>query len=273
MPIEFDCEVRRVSRDEYHELDYRVMGHAFAVHRTLGSMQDERVYQNALRNACSQDGLSVHTEVPILCRHGSFEKCYSIDALAENAVVYELKAMRGLDDRHRGQLLNYLLMLGLGTGKLVNLGTSSVESEYVTTQCATEDRYRFDLDVGNWQPRGDRSRLLVDFLRSVLSDWGAFLSIDLYRDALVHLLGGEQNVLVQSPVFYDGAFAGYSRFHRLDKQAAFEVTGHTESRHLDTVRRHLQRRLDSSAFTALDWINFAGPTITVMTLQCNQSTT
>ena len=45
MPVTHDIVTRSISRDEYHEIDYRVMGLAFEAHRKLGRMCDEVVYQ------------------------------------------------------------------------------------------------------------------------------------------------------------------------------------------------------------------------------------
>ena len=41
-------------------------------------------------------------------------------------------------------------------------------------------------------------------LRELLGDWGAFLQLPLYYDALVHFFGGSDRVIQEIPVIRDG---------------------------------------------------------------------
>lgn len=266
MPI--DCDIRgcRLSRETFHALDYRVLGHAFAVHRELGCLQDEPVYQEALHRYCRRDALASRREVPIVCRHGSFEKTYYIDLIVDEAVIYELKAVAAFETAHRSQLTHYLALTGVNCGKLVNFRPASVETEYVTTQIGHDDRRRYEVDWAEWKESTERTHAFRQCLTELLADWGASLSTSLYSDALIHLLGGPEQVLTKSPVICDGEVVGKTRMCALDDQNAFCLTGFADPKAIASRERHIRRQLAHSSFQFMHWVNLNGPDIRIKTV-------
>ena len=111
MPIILPRTLKRLSRDEFRELDYAVMAQAFACHNELGRLCDERAYQVDLAErlrASGFDPVTVNSRIDV--EHGSFRKTYRIDLIVADAAIYELKATAELAREHEGQLLNYLLL-------------------------------------------------------------------------------------------------------------------------------------------------------------------
>src|ERR1041385_8295473 len=121
MPISHDLNNRPPSQDEFRDLDYQIMKQVFAIHNELGRLHDEKIYHNELAYRCRQTGFdTVATEVPISVSYQSFSKLYEVDLLLNGGALYELKTVTALSGEHRKQALNYLLLLGIHHGKLLN---------------------------------------------------------------------------------------------------------------------------------------------------------
>jgi GxxExxY protein len=84
---------------------------------TAGEGMEEQHDESRLRRL----GSSVASQVPLHLVHSSFRKTYFLDIVADEGVVLELKAAEALNDRHRAQLVNYLFLLELSHGKLINV--------------------------------------------------------------------------------------------------------------------------------------------------------
>ncbi|NIS38718.1 GxxExxY protein [Candidatus Saccharibacteria bacterium] len=133
MPIQLGVKTTEISHDDYHTIDYEVMGIVFSIHRESGRFWNEKIYQNELAYRCQKAGLKdVATEVPIYVSYKDFIKTYSIDLLINN-VIFELKAAQNLTGEHKKQIINYLMLTGLNHAKLINLRPSSVLHRFVTT--------------------------------------------------------------------------------------------------------------------------------------------
>jgi len=155
-----------MTRDEYHALDYAVMGLVFDVHKKLGRLHDEKVYQRKVAQECERNGYDARLEVPVRVTFESFSKTYFMDLVIDQSVVYELKAVEVLDDNHRNQALNYLLLADIGFGKLVNMRPASVTSEYVTTTVTPEDRQDVRYDMSAWVAGDEESERLASSSRT-----------------------------------------------------------------------------------------------------------
>ncbi|MCI0446866.1 GxxExxY protein, partial [bacterium] len=128
MPITHGVEIKTISKDDFYLLDYKVMGLAFSIHREMGRFWNETIYQNELADRCQKSGFDkVATEIPIQVSFKDFCKSYYADLLVDNAVIYELKTAQALSGEHRKQTLNYLFLLGMQRGKLINMQPASVE--------------------------------------------------------------------------------------------------------------------------------------------------
>src|SRR6266545_2625967 len=190
MPIIPPPGLRRLDEEEFGSAAYRAMEVVFQVHNEFGRLFDERIYHTEIAKRLHGS----RTQVPVEMVFESFRKVYYLNLLYADGAVFELKAVDALMDRHRAQELNYLLLLDLPHGKLVNLRTELVEHEFVNAPWRKEERLRFDVDDVGWTEAEDGvdvKRLLVAILR----DWGVGLEIPLYEEALTHFLDEELKVV------------------------------------------------------------------------------
>lgn len=264
MPITCPLFIPSLTPDEFDELDYRVMGCAFASQNELGRLCEEGVYQRDLQARLRADGFrDVQVEVPIRVSHADFCKSYYLDLVADHA-VYELKTVAALTNEHAAQLLNYLFLLGIHRGKLLNFRPPKVQGRIHATGLSTEKRRAFQFDTARWQDRTPQCETLRTTMRALLTDWGAFLDFNLYQEALTHFLGGEQRVVQRLPLRRQCIALGNQTFHIHAPDIAFRVTAVSD--HGGATEEHLRRLLALTELQALQWINLCQAEIALVTL-------
>jgi GxxExxY protein len=260
MPIEIP-EVGRFSSGEFRALDYEVMRCAFESQNDLGRLCDERIYRADLAARLIAAGIGARCEVPIKVSHLDFTKVYELDLIAGDQFIYELKTVANLVGEHEGQLLNYLLLTNAAHGKLINFRPTKVESKFVNAP-VDEVRRRQALKVdGRFSPdAANLKNLMLDLLK----DWGAYLEIALYTQALTHFLGGEDRVITQVPMQRDGIPLGNQRFHLYNPESAFRVTAFKSN--LKAQEDHLKRQLTLTPLKSIHWINLHHTNISFTTI-------
>jgi GxxExxY protein len=266
MSISCPVTIRRLTAEEFKDMDYRVMRHAFATQNELGRLCDEHIYQKDLAARLAADGFGrVRCEVPVTVIHDSFRKVYYLDLLVADAALYELKATSALVNDDLNQILNYLFLLDQPRGKLINFRPHSVETQFANTTLQSVDRYEYQMITDRWEETEDRSRLLRRLLVELLADWGAFLNFTLYLEAVTHFLGGESEVVRLIPISRDGLLLGKQRFHHLDNRTGFRITAFTEAP--TKVESHLVRLLEHTPLQIIQWVNFNHHRIEMTTLR------
>lgn len=118
--------------DRLDDLTQHIIGAAYAVSNALGHGFLEAVYRNALVEELLGQGIAVTKEksYPVIYRDKQVGQ-YSADIVVEDLVILELKAVDGLVQAHRAQLLNYLKASGLPVGLLLNFGTAKMQVKRV----------------------------------------------------------------------------------------------------------------------------------------------
>jgi GxxExxY protein len=265
MPITSSVCVRPINQEEFARIDYLVMRHAFATQNDLGRLCDEIIYHNDLAARLEAAGLGpVRKEVPITVTHLSFAKTYWLDLVVADAAIYELKTEARLANDHDAQLLNYLFHQGAHHGKLVNFRPPQVESKFLNTSLTTKARKDFEVDTRRWRETDQASRTLRTTLLDLLQDWGGFLELRLYLEALTHFLGGEEKVVGMVALAREGVVLGNQRFHLMNEETAFRLTALTEG--ASQYEPQLQSLLRHSPLRVLHWINLAAHRIQFVTL-------
>jgi GxxExxY protein len=262
MPIEHDFQVQVLSQDEFHEMDHAVMRLAFDVQNELGRFYDEKVYHNELNFRLSEQGIGVISEGLIRVKHQDFEKCYYIDLLAQSGALYELKALETLTGGHEGQLLHYLFLLGLNHGKLINFSSPSVTYRFVSTGLSKERRMNFCLNREGFSPSAPKDHQCVEVLSSLLTDWGSFLDVSLYKEALIHFLGSRVDSL---EVCIGGRVVGTQQACLLGEHTALHVSA--ISKHWKSYRKYLERLFVHTDLRQIQWVNFAQNNVDVISLK------
>lgn len=264
MPVECSVEIRPVGQERFHAVDTAVMRHAFDIHNTLGRFCDERVYQDELIERCKASGLEVHREVRLSALHQGFTKSYYIDMLVERGAIYELKTAKTLNTGHQTQLINYLLLADLNHGKLVNFRPDSVQPRFVSTRLRREDRTAVRMVESDWQGDDNPSRRLRDILSALLSDWGAFLDVNLYREALLHFTDGPASSTKPVDIEVNGRIVGTQQMCLLCDGTAWHIS--TVRQPLGAYETHLLRLLRHTPLQRMHWINLDQRTVTLKTL-------
>jgi GxxExxY protein len=253
VPIHCPISIARLDADAFAAVDYRVMGHAFASHNELGRLCDECAYEADLKARLVADGFhSVETQVPLTVTHQTFSKTYRLDLVAESA-LYDLKAATALTGEFDAQLLNYILLLSLGRGKLLNFRPSKVEGRLLATSLTPEERRQFTPVTERWEELTPACTKLRQVLCDLLSDWGAFLDRSLYQEALTHFLGGQALVEQRVNLSRNGLALGSQRLSLHAPDVAFRLTAFTQQH--EPVESHLRRLLRLTGLRAMQWIN------------------
>lgn len=115
----------------YDAITYEVIGCAMAVHRKLGPGYREKTYQKDLAAYLAEKGVPFRAQAFLEVRDGSEGDVligyYIPDFIVSELVVVEIKALRGLDDSHKAQVIGYLAVTGCPVGLLINFGTRSLQ--------------------------------------------------------------------------------------------------------------------------------------------------
>ena len=265
MPIHCPINIKPLSAEEFEKLDYRVMGHAYASQNELGRFCDECAYQADLKARLLADGFkSVLTEVPLTVTHRDFSKKYFLDLVVDDG-VYELKTDAALVGEHETQLFNYLFVLGIPRGKLLNFRPLKVQGRIIATSLTPEERRRFRIFTERWNDMTPSCGILRQTMLELLQDWGAFLDFALYQEALVHFLGGSSNVERQISLRRGQVSLGTQRMFAYTPEVAFRITAYTESQ--SHIESHLRRLLALTNLKAIQWINLNHAQIEFTTIQ------
>ncbi len=255
MPITHNVQIKTISDEEFRLLDHKIVGLAFAIQNELGTFWNEKIYRNELAYRCQEACIEkVTVEVPIQVSYKDFSTDYFADLLINDAVVYELKAVQALTEAHRKQALNYLFLLGMQRGKLINMRPPSVEHYFVSTRITPEKRRQFTIVDQGWQTLDDDSSWLKQLLISLINEWGAFLEMNLFYEAITHFRGGEEHVIKTFEAINGSRLMGPQKIYALNSEVAFKLTAMTKDEKL--FEQNLRRFMQFMPLKAMQWINF-----------------
>lgn len=112
----------------YKDLTYKIIGVAFSIHKTLGPVHKEIVYQNALVEELTSLRISFKREEVVPVEYnGKQVGVYKPDFIVDNKVIVELKAEKFSSAYAKTQLSYYLKGTKYKIGLLLNFGTPSLE--------------------------------------------------------------------------------------------------------------------------------------------------
>jgi GxxExxY protein len=220
MPIHCPITTKRISQNEFKQLASEVMHHVFAIHNEFGRFFDEQIYKKELAERLE----GIELELAIAVTFGTFSKTYYADVLLHNSGLFELKAADAIHPRHRGQTLNYLLLLDLAHGKVINVRPERVGHEFVNCPSRLVDLRNPAVVDQRWDSQMPGAEAFRDHLMPLIADWGAGLEISLYDEAVTHFLGGQTQVLLPVPVKGKRGHLGYQLMRMAGPDVAFKIT-------------------------------------------------
>ncbi|MGD0654151.1 MAG: GxxExxY protein [Thermoguttaceae bacterium] len=106
---------------DFEALSGKIIEAAISVHKELGPVFLESIYESALKVALRHRGIvyDAQKEVTIMFE-GEEVGVHRLDLVVEEHIVVELKAIKVLDDIHFAQVKSYLKATGLHVGLLMN---------------------------------------------------------------------------------------------------------------------------------------------------------
>ncbi len=112
------------------QLTYMIRNAMFEVQKELGPGLLESVYEEALVLELQEKGLKVdrQLELPVCYKGKMLNTKFRLDLLVNDRVIVELKSVESLEKVHYKQLLNYLRIMKLHVGLLVNFNSTTLDS-------------------------------------------------------------------------------------------------------------------------------------------------
>ena len=105
-----------------NDLTSRIIACAIEVHRVLGPGLLESVYASCLAYELQNAELKIECEcsIPIVYKHLTLDKSFRLDALVNDIVIVETKAVEHVIPLHRAQLLTHMKLAKKPVGLLLN---------------------------------------------------------------------------------------------------------------------------------------------------------
>ena len=118
---------------------YDIVGALYEVRNEMGVGLNESCYQEAFEMQLQEMDIQYNREMPFNpFYHGTKMKAsFRLDFLCKGNIIVECKAVSELNENHRAQLFNYMHLLKLPYGILVNFAPKHFEIE----------RYLYDEDT------------------------------------------------------------------------------------------------------------------------------
>ena len=110
---------------------YDVVGALYEVHKELGAGLNEYCYQEGLQLQLEESQIQFEKELTFFPKyHGKQMKThYRVDFLCKGDIILECKSVEELNNNHRAQLYNYMRLLNLPCGLLVNFAPKNAVIE------------------------------------------------------------------------------------------------------------------------------------------------
>lgn len=249
MPVSTAIPIRHFGQEDFGNVAYEVVGHAFDVHSTLGRIFHEPIYRSTMRRMIGERSIE---EFSIQVSHQGWQKTLYVDLLVDAGCPFELKVVSDLTDAHASQLIQYLMLLGLSHGKLINFGKEQVEHQFVNCHETLEQRRQFRIGQVNWI-RNEHANRFEKVVVSLLKDLGTGLSRALYEEACTFLLCAPKPEGEFTEAFWRGNRTGRQAVHMIEKGIAFKITCKREELHI--YEAHLKRFLDNTDLICILWAN------------------
>jgi len=245
--------MHRPSGPRFRELHHLTTGWSFDIQNEFGRLMDELIYKRELARRLQKEGLEVCREAKMTLVHDGFAKDYFMDILVDRSIPVEAKVVEKVGPPHRAQTMNYLFISELPHATLVNFRQLSVEHEMVSTRHTLTSRRRFA-----WRKRcggsfAQRTLEFEDRMEALLTDWGGLLETQAYREAMIHFMGGPEQVCRKVEIWSHGESLGGQPMCLIESDIAFSITSLTQEQ--AAFKTHLLRLLNQTRLRGILWVN------------------
>jgi GxxExxY protein len=113
------------------ELTFNVIGAAIEVHKNMGSGLLESVYQQCMIEELKNKNINFISEfkVPVVYKGKELDIDFRCDLLVENCLIVELKSISEIKPIHDAQVLNYMNLLKVPKGIIINFNCFNIFRE------------------------------------------------------------------------------------------------------------------------------------------------
>ena len=113
------------------DLTYKITGACIEVHKHLGPGLLESVYREALKEefALREINFKAEFKLDVFYKSKLLNCDFRCDFLIEDIIVLEIKAVKNFDEIHKAQLLNYMGLLKVPKGILINFKVKNIVHE------------------------------------------------------------------------------------------------------------------------------------------------
>ena len=113
------------------ELTFNVIGAAIEVHKNMGSGLLESVYQQCMIEELKNKNINFISEfkVPVVYKGKELDIDFRCDLLVENCLIVELKSVSEIKQIHDAQVLNYMNLLKVPKGIIINFNCFNIFRE------------------------------------------------------------------------------------------------------------------------------------------------
>ena len=113
------------------DLTYKINGACIEVHKHLGPGLLESVYREALKEefALREINFKAEFKLDVFYKTKLLNCDFRCDFLIEEIIVLEIKAVKNFDEIHKAQLLNYMGLLKVPKGILINFNVKNIFHE------------------------------------------------------------------------------------------------------------------------------------------------
>jgi len=120
-----------MTQKEINQISYNIIGFAIEVHKELGPVLLESVYEKCLAHLLLQNGYKVTRQqsVPLNFRGLNLDCELRFDLMVNDEIIVELKTVEELIPIHEAQLLTYLKLLKKPKGILINFNCTNIFKE------------------------------------------------------------------------------------------------------------------------------------------------
>ena len=113
------------------ELTFNVIGAAIEVHKTMGSGLLESVYQKCMIEELTNRNINFVSEfkVHVVYKGKELDIEFRCDLFVENCLIVELKSVSEIKPIHDAQVLNYMNLLKVPKGIIINFNCFNIFRE------------------------------------------------------------------------------------------------------------------------------------------------
>jgi len=117
-----------ITQNYITDLTYRINGACIEVHKILGAGLAEIVYHQALEKEFKLRNINYKSEfqIPVIYKDEYLNCDFKCDFLIEDLIVLEIKSVSSILEIHKAQVINYINLLKVPKGILVNFNVKNI---------------------------------------------------------------------------------------------------------------------------------------------------